>query len=221
MQGPTEMCPVAPRLQRHEKWVHGQSITHAASLHACSACALQFLASPSVWRRLRAVPGAWIPTSPNSLSRLCPAERPASDHHQWPMDERRSIHAILAALAPWRRSIRRGCRQGWGEADLRALITLFSVVRLPSESGKGRIVRAKTCVQECSRDGFHCAWLQPILWVLGSTSKPWQLLPGSRSRGGCSGISEKSLYASMHGHGPKPWEGSTCCVWPSSSHPHF
>ena len=58
-----------------------------------------------------------------------------------------------------------------------------------------------------------------VFW--GSTSKPWQLLPGSSSRGGGSSITEKSPHASMHGHGPQPWEVSTCGVWPISSPPIF
>ena len=59
-------------------------------------------------------------------------------------------------------------RQGWGEADrARALIALFSAKRLPSESENMRIVHARTCVKECSRDGFRCVWLQSVFVGFG------------------------------------------------------
>lgn len=59
------------------------------------------------------------------------------------------------------------------------------------------------------------------MWVLGFTQKPWQLLPGCSSRGGCSTVIEKSTCASMHGLGAMPWEGSVCSVCPISRPPLF
>ena len=113
-------------------------------------------------------------------------------------------------------------RQGWGEADrARALIALFSGARLRSESGNRRIVHARTCVKVCSREGFHCAWLQSFLWVFGVYLETMAATAWLQQQGGCSSITEKSPHTSMHGHGPQPWEGSTCGVWTFSSPPLF
>ena len=133
---------------------------------------MQFLASPDFWRRLRAVPGGWITPPQSAASVQQHARHQSTINGLWMKEDR--FTTFRRRWRPGDAASDAAGRQGWGEAArggvrpiARALIGHFSVVRPPSESGKRRIVHARTCVKECSRDGFHCAWLQSVLCVFG------------------------------------------------------
>ena len=187
---------------------------------------MQFLASPDFWRRLRAVPGGWITPPQSAASVQQHARHQSTINGLWMKEDR--FTTFRRRWRPGDAASDAAGRQGWGEAarggvrpNARALIGHFSVVRPPSESGKRRIVHARTCVKECSRDGFHCAWLQSVLCVFGVYFETMAVTARLQQQGGGSSITEKSPHANMHGHGPQPWEVSTCGVWPISSPPIF